>query len=281
MKRIAPFYLALLLLFSCDSKPQDKKVFLVILARNQEHFLPRYLKNLENFHYNKKLITVYINTNNNNDNTEEILKEWAKKNKSIYSSIIFESHEIPNLESASGHDWSKQRLKEIGKIRNRSLELAKSSGCDYYFVSDCDNFVAPETLQFLINKNRPIIAPMLYDIPDPKDTNANFYFSVDNKGYFSFDRFYYPIYHRNIRGMIKVPVVHCTYLIKKEYLDRLTYQDGSDDHEFVIFSRSARENNIDQFICNERDFGVQFAFMDKKMTLEEEVKVTKPFLYLP
>ncbi len=280
MKLLSLFCL-FLFLFSCTAKPKGKTVFVAILARNQAHFLPRYLKNLEQLDYDKKLMTIYVNTNNNQDNSEEILKNWVEKNKSVYASIIFEPHTIPNLESSSGHLWSTERLRVIGAIRNKTLDLARKSGCDYYFVSDCDNFVAPHTLKTLIAKNKPIIAPMLYDIPDPEDYNVNCYSSINDSGYFSLDRFWSHIFLKTLTGTMKVPVVHCTYLVKGEYLDRLTYVDGTDSHEFVIFCRSARASGVDQFICNEKDFGVQFAFMNKNMSLEEEITITRPFLSLP
>ena len=56
-------------------KENGGKILLAILARNKEHVLPDYLNCIYNQTYNKKLITIYINTNNNCDATEQILRD--------------------------------------------------------------------------------------------------------------------------------------------------------------------------------------------------------------
>lgn len=270
-------YILSLLLFlcSCGNTPRDKTVFLPILAQNQAHFLPRYLKNLENLDYDKKLITVYINTDNNEDDTEAVLRDWAKKNKRRYRSITFDSNKASKLDGLSTSTWNPTKLRGMGKMLNRSLEVAKKSKSDYYFFSECNNFVAPHTLKTLMAKNKPIIAPLLTDV-----------FVVNNispkkKESFTADHYRYPITYKILEGTIKVPLVQSTYLIQSKYLDGLNYMDGTDENEAVIFSKSAKANGVDQFICNEKDFGIQVAVHDKNMSREEEIKLTRPFLSLP
>lgn len=274
------FIFLLSFLVSC-SQEKEKTVFLAILARNQGHFLPRYLQTLENLDYDKKRMTVYINTNNNEDDTKEILEEWIVKNRQHYQNILYEAHELAALDETPPHDWSLGRLKVMGQIRNRSIQLAKESKVDYYFVADCDNFIAPHTLKTLMDKDKPIIAPLLYSIPDKQDFNCTYYCAVDERGYYCEHPYYWSIFFREKKGTFIVPLVHATYLIKGEYLDRLTYEDGTDEMEFIIFSNSARSNGIEQYICNECDFGVQFAFLDKTITREEEKKRVKAFLTIP
>lgn len=249
--------------------PQDKTVLLAILARNKEHTLPLYLRCIENLDYNKKLITLYINTNNNEDSTKELLEAWIRKKGHQYRSLIFENQEIRGLNQAKPHEWTKERLSILGFIRQRSLQKAEEALCDFYFVVDCDNFITPITLKTLVQKNKPIIAPMLKPVPEQDDYYSNFFCDVSQKGYYKHHPDYFPILYRQMVGTFKVPVVHCTYLIKTEYIDRLSYIDDTTHHEFVIFSRSARNNNVDQYICNEHDFGTLLHFHDNP-TLQEE-----------
>jgi len=258
----------------------SKTVFLTILARNKEAFLPRYLKSIENLEYDKKKITIYINTNNNQDGTEELLASWAKEYENEYNEIIFERHHVDNMPKSNPHHWFPDRLKILGEIRNRSLEVAKSSGCDYYFVVDCDVFLTPSTLKILVEKDKPIIAPFLYDIPERNDFFINSWFAVDERGYFREHPMQWELYFQKTRGTFEAALVHCAYLIQSEFLERLSYVDGTGDYEFIIFSRFARENGVGQYICNEEDFGVQFAFFDK-IGLDEEVRRVKPFLAIP
>jgi hypothetical protein len=248
-------------LFAVVNEPRDT-VFLTILARNKAHMLPYYLQCIDKIDYDKRLITVYINTNNNSDDTEEVLLEWAEKHKDEYNHILFETHEVEELaqENTLPHEWTTQRLRVLGAIRNRSLDIAEAFECDYYFVVDCDNFITPITLKHLILQRKPIIAPMLMSIPFIGNDYSNFFCSVDKNGYYAYDESYWDIWKRDIVGTFEVPLVHCTYLIDRNYINKLTYDDGSNQHEFVIFARSARRNCVGQYICNEHDFGTLFHF---------------------
>jgi hypothetical protein len=277
-KKFFPLFLLSVLLFiphsQAQTKPQDKTVLLAILARNKEHTLPYYLHCIDSLDYNKKLITVYINTNNNEDNTKEILERWVRINRHFYRSVIFENPEVQGLSQTKPHEWTKERLKILGNIRNKSLQKAKEALSDYYFVVDCDNFITPCTLSVLIEKDKPIIAPMLQAIPEPNETYSNFFCDVNKNGYYKHHPAYFKILDKEIVGTFKVPVVHCTYLIETEYIDRLSYTDHTKAHEFVIFSRSARNNNVDQYICNEKEFGCLLHFR-ANLTLEEEKNKTQ------
>lgn len=250
-------------------------VLLAILARNKAHVLPDYLKCIENLDYNKKAITIYINTNNNEDETFEILNEWAKKNRKRYHKIIFNVHEVTDLAPTKPHEWTVQRFKVLGGIRNRSLQVAKERNCHFYFVVDCDNFITPCTLSELIKKNKPIIAPMLRAIPEPGDPYSNFVCDINEGGYEKDHPDYDLILQRKKTGIFRVPIVHCTYLIKTQFLDRLGYIDNTKHHEFVVFSRMARNNGVPQFICNEKNFGVLLHHSTKLTLREEQLAVKK------
>lgn len=138
----------------------EKTVLLAILAKNKAHVLPQFFHCIDHLDYDKKLITVYINTNNNQDETENILKQWVEAHSSDYRRIIFEKHEVENIGITKPHEWTPERFKVLAQIRNKSLQQAIDSHCDYYFVVDCDNFIAPYTLKELMAKDKPIIAPI-------------------------------------------------------------------------------------------------------------------------
>lgn len=251
-------------------KASANTVLLAILARNKAHVLERYLACIDALDYDKAKITVYINTNNNEDDTLKMLQEWREKNLASYRGIILDAHEVSRLNTTSPHDWTAPRFKVLGAIRNKSLHKTKQFGCDYYFVVDCDNFIAPFTLKELIKKDKPIIAPLLRPIPEKRDFYSNYHSLVTPSGYILECPEYYDILYRNVVGTFKAQVVHCTYLIKSEYIDKLTYIDGSDFHEYVVFSNSARNNNVDQYICNELEFGTLVHFNDQLTRHEEK-----------
>jgi len=256
---------------------EEKTIFLAIFARNKAHVLPLFLRCIENLIYEKKLITMYINTNDNSDTTKELLEEWIERHGDQYGKIIYEKHDTAAIDTTNPHEWNKKRFKILSEIRNKSVEIAIKEKTDFYFVVDCDNFIEPETLKFLVNEDKPIIAPMLQSIPEKNDSYSNFFCDIDTYGYYTHHKNYDLILARTFIGTFEVPVVHCTYLIKQEYLHLLNYQDGSDDYEFVIFSRTARKNNIPQYICNKKNFGTLVHF-HKNVTLQEEVALLKNYL---
>lgn len=262
------FVLFFLATFCLVGEEPPKTVLMAILARNKAHLLPYYLKCIEDLDYDKKAISLYIHTNNNEDQTAVILKEWIKKIEGQYSKIFFETKKFPSLLPTKPHVWNPSRFKALGSIRNRSLQLAKQLNCDFYFVADCDNFIAPVTLKELVNKDKPIIAPLLLAIPVPGDIYSNFLCTAHLNSYAKHPD-YLKILHREMVGTFEVPIVHCTYLVKSEFLDLLGYQDTTSQHEFVIFSRMARNHGVAQYICNEKEFGV-LLHHPEKLTLEEE-----------
>lgn len=255
----------------CQAAETDKTVLLSILARNKAHVLPRYLHCIDELDYNKKLITIYINTNNNSDTTQQILESWAELNKDKYAHIIFDSHNVADLEATDPHEWTSGRFKVLGAIRNASLKKTLEHHCNYYFVVDCDNFIAPSTLRTLVSKAKPIIAPMLRAIPEENNPYSNFFCDVTENGYYKDHQLYWKILNQETVGTFKVPVVHCTYLIDAAVINKLRYLDETRDHEFVIFSRSARANDVEQYICNEDNFGTLVNF-SQNVTKEQEEK---------
>lgn len=255
-------------------KENNGKVLLSILARNKAHVLPKYLDCISNLEYDKKLVNIYINTNNNSDDTEKILEKWIKLNEDKYAGIEFERGDIEELNTTgtNPHTWTNVRFKVLGNIRNKSMQKCLEKKCDYYFVVDCDNFIEPYTLKELIEEDKPIIAPMLRAIPENNDSYSNYFCDVTPNGYYKNHKDYVKILSGEMIGSFNVPVVHCSYLIQSQYIEKLSYIDKTQHHGFVIFSRSARKNNVDQYICNKREYGKCVHFFDEHLKLDEEIK---------
>jgi cellulose synthase/poly-beta-1,6-N-acetylglucosamine synthase-like glycosyltransferase len=65
-------------------------ILIAILAKDKSVYLPVYLNSIYNQCYDKKNIHLYIRTNDNRDNTSEILKEFIKEHSHEYASIFFD-----------------------------------------------------------------------------------------------------------------------------------------------------------------------------------------------
>jgi len=249
-------------------------VFIALLVKQKSAVLPLFLETLEAYDYPKDNIFLYIRTNNNTDNTEEILEAWIQENANRYRGLIYDKSSVAeNVERFGVHEWNGERFRVLGKIRQESLSQCLETDSDYYLVVDIDNFLLPETLRELVSLQLPIVAPLLRyavaygenaDTPEDADSlgvnmglyYANYHDKVDDYGSIVPEDPYYKILDQKIRGLILCDCVHCTYLIKREYIDKLTYLENSDRWEYMVFSLSARENNIPQYLDNRRIYGV-------------------------
>jgi len=232
------------------------KVLIAILAKDQAGHLPRFLASIDALDYPADRIAVHIRTNNNTDETASILREWAETAKKQYAAVEFDDEDVPErVQDYEPHDWNALRFSVLGRIRQASLGRTTALGCDFYFVVDVDNFIAPPTLRRLVDLNLPIVAPLLGCADPDRPRYANFHQAVDDNGYFRESPEYDAILDRRHPGLHEVAVVHCTYLVRSDVIPRLAYEDGSGRHEYVLFSESARRSGIPQYLDNRAIYG--------------------------
>lgn len=243
--------LILLLLFTPALLCKKPIITIAILAKDKGHVLPIYLQCIENQTWPKEQTNLYIRTNNNNDNTIEVLKDWLKKVYKNYNKIFVDDSDVQeNVQKYGQHEWNSIRFKVLGEIRQKSIEWAYQNN-SHYFVCDCDNFITPETLEALYSVQLPIVAPLLHS----NDTYSNYHADIDPNGYYKRSPYYFPLLHREIKGLIELPVVHCSYFIRKDILPAISYNDNSQRHEYVIFSDNARKKNIPQYLDTRTIYG--------------------------
>ena len=231
-------------------------VFVAILAKQKELMLPAWLKSLSEWDYPKDRMILYIRSNNNTDNTSKILKDWADENRKWYRHVVedYTDLEVP-VHKFGVHEWNPTRFKALGTIRERSLEGAWHAEADFYWVVDVDNFIKPHTLSTMVVHNLPVVAPMLGSADKEQPAYSNYHNIATPNGYFQDNEPYYYILRQRIAGLIKCDVVHCTYLIRKDVYDKVIYLDGTDDYEYVIFSRNLRNLGIPQYLDNQEVYG--------------------------
>ena len=231
------------------------RVLVAILAQQKEPALPLYLECIEALDYPKSSIVLYIHTNNNTDRTEPILRDWVARVGHLYAAVDFDASDVADrVEQFREHEWNATRFKVLGQIRNASLRRALDLGCDFYFVADVDNFIRPATLRELVALDLPMVAPLLRSII-PERFYSNYHAEIDAAGYYKNCDQYYWILNRHVRGIVEVPVVNCTYLVRADAIPELTYEEESDRHEYVIFSDSARRAGIPQYLDNRQVYG--------------------------
>jgi hypothetical protein len=251
------------------SRGLTPKVQITILAREMEKQLPMFLKCVENIDYDPKSLSIYIHTNNNSDNTTEVLRDWYTevKDSKKYRMVKFIEEHYPMLDGKvaksihpdlNGEDaWYSDggiRLKMLGQIRDRSLDYARYTGCDYYFVCDVDNFFPPETITYCVEQDKPIFAPMM--VENSGSPPRGFYLKCASNGYWNGSdeniNLSRPIWNKTLVGTFAVDLVHMCYMVRTNEIHKgLEYKTDGVQMEYVTFSASARRNGIQQFVGNE------------------------------
>jgi len=231
-------------------------VFVAILAKQKEIMLPAWLTSLEQWDYPRDKMIIYIRANNSTDKTNETLKYWVEKNRKWYRLVVedYTDIDVP-VQDFGVHEWNPTRFKALGAIRERSIELAWQANADFYWVVDVDNFVKPHTLRRMVNHNLPVVAPMLGMADPEQPAYSNYHLLANANGYFLDDMRYYQVLGQEIKGLIVCDVVHCTYLLRADTFEHIRYLDGTDDYEYVIFSRNLRALGIPQYLDNQEIYG--------------------------
>lgn len=246
----------------------QKPLFLGIIIQDDDQLIPFFLRSIENLEYNKKLITLQINTCNKTETVKNFLISWINKNKPLYKEILFTD---ASQQIVEGDQLGKNNT--LATIKDGFLAQTKTFACDHCFIVSSDIFLAPGVLNTLIQKNKPIIAPLLRPIPETNDPFRNFFADASEDGYYKDHPDYTPIANRQKLGTFKVPCVQGAYLIQTQHIDNLSFSKNPSYWEFVTFSNNARKNNVDQYICNEKEFG-SFLHFNRAMTKEEEKAFT-------
>ena len=225
------------------------RVLLAILAKQKEAVLPFYLSCIEALDYPKGSIGLYVRTNNTEDRTVAILDGWLGRVGGDYARIERDASDVPGVDA---HEATSFRVR--ARLRQESIKYAARTGCAFYFVVDVDNFIRPHTLKSLVQSNLPIVAPLLRHA-DEREMYANYHAKIDDWGYHRSCEEYNWILAQRIKGLYQVPVVHSTYLVRRDVIAKLSYDDGSGRHEYVVFSDSARKQDIPQYLDNREIYG--------------------------
>ena len=257
-------------LFGPSLGDRAPKILVAILVKQKERTLPLYLRCIEALDYPKDRIVIYIRTNNNTDRTHAVLIDWIAKNQAQYASIDFDDSDVEErVQDFDVHEWNAIRFGVLGKIRQRSFEKSSEHNCDFYFTADVDNFIRPFTLRSLVGLNIPIVAPFIRDSSEVS-LYSNYHADIDENGYYQSCDAYSLIFAQKIVGIFEQPVVNCTYLIRADVISKLKYCDVTTRYNYVIFSESARQAGVPQYLDNRQLYGY--------LTLTEEPEVAEKLL---
>lgn len=258
MKRLffTLFFLPFYLLAAVQS---DRPVYMGILIQNQDQLISYFLRSIDNLDYDKKNLHVQFDVCNESKEVQKTVSEWAQEHQKDYKKIevAFREKELNGKEGFA-------REEVFAKIKKEYLKKTIEFRKDYCFILSSDTFLLPKTLRHLVEQDKPIISPMLRPIPEPIDSCRNFFADVTEDGGFKDHPDYPLIAYRKKKGTFQVPSLSSAYLI-----DLASCKKLKKSKQISSISKSALENGIEQFICNEKEFGF-FLHFAKPLTLGEE-----------
>ncbi|XP_076679552.1 glycosyltransferase 25 family member [Andrena cerasifolii] len=273
--------LALVITLSATGGKDSKKptVLITILVRNKAHTLPYFLAYLEQLHYPKERIHLWIQSDNNIDKSIEILTTWLKSKGNEYHGVEAnfdeKSHGFENENGIA--EWSTQRFLHVINLREKSLNAGRNMWADFVWMLDADVFLTnPSTLDELVSKNRTVVAPLLKS----DGLYSNFWAGMTSDYYYFRTDKYKPILFREETGCFHVPMIHSAVLIdlRKYASDRLTYDptnlnlyDGPTD-DIITFAVGANKSAIPLYICNENVYGFVMVPLEIDETVAEDLQ---------
>lgn len=126
-------------------------VLIVSLIRNKAHTLPLFFTYLEEQDYPKDRISLWMVTDHNEDNSQEILEVWLKRARSLYHSVHYQyddSEKIRKGETNLTH-WPEERFLELIRMKEEALEVARQSWAERVMVSSSDECNDMQYFHFL------------------------------------------------------------------------------------------------------------------------------------
>lgn len=120
-------------------------------VRNRAWILPEYLRCLENLDYPEDKKTYCFIVNDCQDETPEILMEFAQRQPGQVSLVVDNS-------DTGGYLRGHYSFRRLAYLRNLLLREFLRSECDLLFSIDSDILVPPDALRVLISHNRDIVS---------------------------------------------------------------------------------------------------------------------------
>ncbi len=260
--------------------PGSPRVLVSIVAGEKEAMLPLCLACIEALDYPKSAIVLCIRACDRTDGTERLLREWVGRVGDRYAGVDLEEAVETSGEPFGAHEGNATGSSAPGHLRNISLRRALEHECDFCFVVDVDSFVRPCALRELVALDLPIVAPFLRSI-DPSDPYSNYHAEIDANGYYQACDQYSWVLNRLVRGVLEMPVVKSPYLVRADVLNDLAYEDGTARHEYVIFSASARERDIPQYLDNRQVYGYVARAEGDDLHVADDLERAKELLGVP
>jgi len=253
----------------------EPTVFIAILARNKAHTLPYFFTLLDELDYPKNRIAIWIKSDHNEDATPDILRAWEKEvaEWGKYHSVSVQITDSPPFKQDDQGDspvlWTPKRFRLIIRLKEEAIRLARKFWADYIWFLDADALIVNnQTLKHLVNKKKPLVAPMLLS----GALYSNFWGGMENYYYVRTEE-YKEILEYKKTGCFPVPLINSAVLMDIRRRDIVTFERFNEtipEDDMILFAENARRLNMTMEICNDLEYGYITAPLDDTSTLQRD-----------
>lgn len=243
------------------------RVLIGVFIEEPTPFMENFFATLRELNYTKSQLHLFIH-NSVEYHAQHVARFVAKDGPSYASLELVDHANARQLNEAQARDYA--------------LLKCKQTACDYYLALDSlARLEEPNSLRYLIETNRTIVAPML---SRPGKLWSNFWGAMTQDGYYERAHDYVELVTRARTGVWNVPLVMNAYLIEGKFLRHALDDDrpalypnevqqpggrlpnaplklSHFDAKFpnvkpvLILSRQLRAANVFQHVTNRQEFG--------------------------
>jgi len=219
------------------------KILATSPIRNSAYCLPEYLRALQS-NLEKHRHGYYFVTNDNNDDTKEILIEFSKHNNAVVD--VYDLKETNDRR----HEWTRDQLSRLGVLRDKCLKHGIDNGYDYVLMVDSDVVLQNGTVDRLIelSNNEHVSSVLTVATWDRHAPTVNYNVKIDKSDNVTGIRV-------NITDIPKkshksVAIVYMVWMIPIGIIKNgyASFESKDGEMEFKHFSKTLRSNYIEQII---------------------------------
>lgn len=216
-------------------------VQLALFIHQPTPFLDEFFNRIAALSYPKDRINVFIY--NSVEELEQSVHKFMLVNRKHYN----------NMQDLDPHSHVNE-----AHARNDAVSRAIEQGCDYQFAINANaQLINPNVLNFLMRKNRKVIAPML---TRPRTNWGNFWGALNEDGYYLRAPDYISIINSNRVGIWNAPYIAEAILCKVSALREAFEKNGNDlfsgyYEADMNFCANMRKQGVFMYVTNELEFG--------------------------
>uniref|UniRef100_A0A5S6R064 procollagen-lysine 5-dioxygenase n=1 Tax=Trichuris muris TaxID=70415 RepID=A0A5S6R064_TRIMR len=215
-------------------------------------FVDRYLENLLSLSYPKSRMGIYLY--NGVENYTQIVADFRQE--AVKSFAFVESPSITSGDERFAFvKISTGSAADERQARDKAVQWCQERQCDYMLVWDVGaRLEMPDTLQRLIRRNKPIVAPLLHT---EGRLWSNFWGAISDTGFYARSDDYVAIVERKRLGVWNVPYVCLLYLVRKERLSKMVnpYSHNYDLDADMSFCQYCRDKEYFMYVDNTVRYG--------------------------